>query len=265
MGDSAGDDPGPAASRASSIPEVVAELTSIVDWARVNRSRIGYFAAMYRTVTLRVSAAIGAGQFEDAERMRRLVVVFARRYLDAFEEFRQGRGCGAGWEVSLSGTRRWRPIIIQQLITGMNVHINLDLGIAAASVGPGAALASLEADFYTINDILGSMIDEFVQQVHSVSPWIGLLDRIGGRTDQLLIEFSIDKARDEAWRLARQLAAVDQSDWAPMVTARDDWTARFGQFLLSPGMMLSAGLLLIRLRESNRVTRVIDALAGEEP
>jgi hypothetical protein len=245
------------------IGEVVAELTAIVEQARVERSRIGYFAAMYRTVTLRVSAAIDAGEFEDPERMRRLVAVFARRYLDAFERFQGGRECGAGWEVSFRAVNRWRPIIVQQLLTGMNVHINLDLGVAAASIDPGPNLQSLHRDFLTINDILAGMIDGFLQQVHQVSPWIGMLDRIGGRTDQVVIEFSIDKARDEAWRLATVLVSMDETEWEPAITARDHWTARFGQVLLSPGRLLSVGLLLIRVRETNRVTRVIDTLSGE--
>ncbi len=252
----------PVPTPAHRIDELVGELTSIVDWARANRSRIGYFAAMYRTVTLRVSAAIDAGEFQDAERMRRLVAVFAQRYIDAFRLFSAGERCSAGWELSFQATSRWRPIIVQQLLTGMNVHINLDLGIAAATVDKGADIRSLEGDFFTINDILGSMIDGFLQQVHQVSPWIGFLDRIGGRTDQALIEFSIDKARDEAWKLANQLASAAESDWEPVIAARDRWTAEFGRFLLSPGWMLDVGLLLTRIRETNRVRRVIDALSG---
>jgi hypothetical protein len=253
----------PTRGRRDPIGEVLAELASIVDWARANRSRIGYFAAMYRMVTLRVNAAIDAGEFEDAERMRRLVEVFARRYLTAFDQFHTGRQCGAGWEVSFTATRRWRPIVIQQLLTGINVHINLDLGIAAASVAPGAELEALHRDFVTINDILGDMIDGFVQQVHRVSPWIGLLDRIGGRTDRVLIRFSIERARDEAWSLATRLASMDRTQWDPTVAVRDDWTAGFGRFLLAPGRMLGIGLLLVRFRETNRVGRVIDVLSGE--
>lgn len=258
-----GDEGDPDRGRQDPIGEVLAELTSIVDWARANRSRIGYFAAMYRTVTLRVNAAIDAGEFDDAERMRRLVEVFARRYLTAFEQFHAGRRCGAGWEVSFTATRRWRPIVIQQLLTGMNAHINLDLGIAAASVAAGAELEALHRDFVTINDILGGMIDGFVQQVQGVSPWIGVLDRIGGRTDRVLIRFSIERARDEAWSLATRLASTDRTRWDPTVAARDDWTAGFGRFLLAPGRMLGLGLLLVRVRETNRVVRVIDALSGE--
>jgi hypothetical protein len=255
-------DSGGSSTPAGPIDEVVARLTSIVDWARANRSRSGYFAAMYRKVTLSVKAAIDAGEFEDPERMTHMLVLFAQRYIDAFEQFRAGRRPTEAWEVSLSATRRRRPIVVQHLLTGMNAHINLDLGVAAATACPGAMLPPLQRDFNTINDILGSMIDGFVDDVSEVSPWTGLLGRLGGRGDDVLIEFSINRARDSAWTLATQLASIDGSEWDAPIAARDDWTAGFGEFLLSPGRMLSTTLLLIRVRETNNVTRVIDALAG---
>lgn len=241
----------------------MARLTSIVDWARTDRSRIGYFAAMYRKVTLWVKAAIEAGEFEDAERMTDLIVAFAQRYIDAVEQFHAGRRPTESWEVSLTAAGRRRPIIVQQLLTGMNAHINLDLGVAAATVCPGTKIRSLQRDFTTINDILGTMIDGFVDDVSEVSPWTGLLDRLGGRGNDVLVEFSIIRARDGAWTLATELASIDQSEWDAPIAARDSWTARFGSFLLSPGWMLTVGLLLIRLRETNNVTRVIDVLSGE--
>ncbi len=68
---------------AKSIDEIVVDLTEIVERARADKSRIGYFAAMYRKVTLAIKEAIDAGEFDDAERMSLLDVVFAQRYVDA--------------------------------------------------------------------------------------------------------------------------------------------------------------------------------------
>ena len=248
-------------SQATSIDEVVDDLTRIVVWARDNRSRIGYFAAMYRKVTLAIGEAIEAGDFENAERMSRLDVVFAQRYIDACAEFTAGVRPTDSWQIALAATRRRQPIIIQNLVTGMNAHINLDLGIAAASVAPGAEFAGLERDFETINDVLGRLVEGFADDIAEVSPWIGLLDRIGGRTDNALVNFSIQVARVEAWKLAGQLAPLSKSEWKPIVAARDKWTAGFGDFLLHPGWLLSIGLFAIRIRESSDVLRVIDVLS----
>ncbi len=243
-----------------SIDDIVVDLSKIVDWARDNRSRIGYFAAMYRKVTLAIKEAIEAGEFENAERMSRLDVVFAQRYIDACAEFTAGAQPTASWQIPLAATRRRRPIIMQHLVTAMNAHINLDLGIAAASVAPGSEFEGLEEDFKTINDILGRLVDGFADDIAQVSPWIGLLDRIGGRTDNALVNFSIQVARVEAWNLGGQLAPVPKSEWKPIDAARDKWTAGFGDFLLHPGWLLSIGLFAIRIRESNNILGVIDVL-----
>jgi hypothetical protein len=256
-----GDRPAPAPPPPTSINDAVDRLTTIVDWSRTNRRRVGYFAAMYRRVTIAVQAAIEAGEFEDDERMRRLVVLFAGRYIDAWESFVSDRPTTKAWDLSLRAADHWRPIVVQQLLTGMNAHINLDLGIAAAKVASGTDIGHLRHDFEKINDILASMVDGFVRDVSRVSPWIGLLDRIGGRTDQAMVRFSIDKARAGAWRLATELAGLPDSDWTPAIDARDDWSAGFGELLLSPGKMLPVGLFVIRMRESNDIVRVIDALA----
>ena len=151
---------------------------------------------------------------------------------------------------------------MQQLLTGMNAHINLDLGIAAATVAPGGDLDDLHADFDKINEVLARMTNRFVENVEAVSPWIKFLDRIGGRAEQHVIKFSIDVARDEAWRLASQLAPLPADEWPSVIGARDNWSAGFGRFVLRPGTFLPFGLFVIRLRETNDIVRVIDLLSG---
>ena len=67
---------------ATDIDGVIQQLDVIIDWAHRHKSRLGYFAALYRKVTLKVKEGISEGFFEDGERMERLDVVFANRYLD---------------------------------------------------------------------------------------------------------------------------------------------------------------------------------------
>jgi hypothetical protein len=88
--------------------------------------------------------------------------------------------------------------MLQRLLVGINAHINLDLGIAAAETAPGQALAGLRRDFDRINEIIASLITRVEHDIAGVSPWIGLLDRIGGRHDDVIVRFSIEVARTEA-------------------------------------------------------------------
>ena len=165
------------------IDEVLTELDQIILRARNERDRLGFFATLYRNVTIKVKEGIAAGLFEDGPRMEKLDVTFANRYLAALGSFRRGEPLSKCWLTSFQIAATWPPIILQHLLTGMNAHVNFDLGIAAQAVAPGSQLASLENDFNQINNILGSMIIKVRSDIEEVSPWIKLLDRYASQTE----------------------------------------------------------------------------------
>jgi len=211
---------------AQTLDEVIAELGEIVARAQREADRIGYFAALYRRVTIAVKAEIANGAFEDVPRIARLVVIFANRYLAALASFRKAEHASRCWVMAFDATRRRGPIILQQLLLGMNAHINLDLAIAAAEVAPGAAFPSLKNDFDRINAILGSLVDQVQDEVESLSPALGWLDRAGDA-----------------------------------IALRDAEVALLGLLVERPGWLIRLALLWIRVRESSNVRRNIEALA----
>lgn len=56
------------------IDDVIDELGNIIKWSEENNSRLGYFPALYRMVTIRVKEGIAAGELvgklRDADRTR---------------------------------------------------------------------------------------------------------------------------------------------------------------------------------------------------
>src|SRR5258708_29024904 len=82
------------------IDEVIAELNQIILRARNQRDRLGFFAALYRNVTIRVKAGITAGLFENGPRMEKLDVTFANGYLAALDAFRNGKPLRKCWLIS---------------------------------------------------------------------------------------------------------------------------------------------------------------------
>jgi hypothetical protein len=245
---------------ANTLDEVVAQLTSIVEHSRLQQSRLGYFAALYRLVTLKVQAGIAAGQFHDGARMEQFDAVFANRYLAAYESYRLGQPVSECWRVAFEAAESWRPIILQQLLLGMNAHINFDLGIAAATVAPGAQLPALQHDFNEINQILAGLINFVQAEIGSVSPWCWLLDHMGGRTDEAVVHFSMERARTHAWRVAQRLAALTTDQWPTEIARLDHRVTLLGKLIQQPGWALSSGLLVIRLRERNTPAQVIERL-----
>lgn len=248
---------------ATDIDGVLTELTRIVDRGERDDLRTGYFAALYREVTRRVKADLGTGRFADPARMERLDVVFANRYLEALARYRNGGSPTRSWEVALEATDRWSPLILQHLLVGMNAHINLDLGIAAADVAPEGALGDLEDDFGEINDILGRMIDGVQRRLEPVSPWVGVLDRVGGEADEVVSNFCLRKARRDAWSFAQALSEASSSRRAVLIEEKDRETARRAEHILDPGgLWLRPVLWAARLRESSDPTAVIRLLSG---
>lgn len=251
----------PAPGLARTIDEVIAQLDDII--ARSNRegSRLGYFAALYRKVTVKVKEGIAAGRFEDGPRMERLDVAFANRYLEALDQFRRGQQTTRCWLVSFRAAAAWRPIILQDLLLGMNAHINFDLGIAAAEIAPGDELPSLQYDFDEINNILAALVGQVESEINQVSPWINLLDHIDPKADTAIINFSMDKARASAWDLATTLAPLSPIQWKPHLDIRDLEMTALADLVWHPvGLIFKLGLLVIRSRESSDVARVINVL-----
>ena len=247
------------ASGIETVEQVLEALDAVIADALRAGSRVGYFAAIYRKVTAKVAEGITARFFDDGERMQRLDVAFATRYLEALGLYQHGGSPTRSWQLAFEAARGSRPIILQHLLVGINAHINLDLGIAAAETAPGTALPSLRRDFDRINEILAVLMGDIENDLAEISPWIGLLGRIGGHHDDEIVRFSIEVARSEAWRFATELAPLARRDWGGPIGARDSRAARLATVVLNPGV-LTAGLLVIRARESNDVRRNIEAL-----
>ncbi len=78
--------------------------------------------------------------------MEKLDVIFAKRYLDAFAAYGLKQTCSGSWQWAFDGCTNTNLTVIQQLLLGINTHINLDLAIAAAHTCPGNGINALEKD-----------------------------------------------------------------------------------------------------------------------
>lgn len=240
------------------IDKVITRLDEIIEAAIDEKDRIGYFAAMYQKVTRAVRDAIVDDQFDDGDRMARFDFVFAERFIAAYDTHRSGHQPTKSWGLAFAAASERRLLILQHLLIGMNAHINLDLGIAAAHVAPPGGIELLRPDFNKINDVLGDLVNGFQASVGSLSPWIDWLDRFAGGAEDELIRFSISHARDDAWRMAVVLTAPEANE-ARIIAERDAITSAIGNGIRRPGL-LAPVTLAIRVRESNDVAAVINQL-----
>lgn len=239
---------------AENIDDVVDGLAEIVRVAGHTGDRIGYFAALYRQVTVEVREAIRAGRFEDGPRMDRFDTLFGNRYFAAYDAWRRERGGPRCWQEAFGLLDDSDTIIVQHLVLGVNAHINLDLAIAAAQTSPGTAIHELRNDFLLINDILAEVVLAVQGTLGTLSPYLWLLDQFGGRTDERILDFSIRRSRQEAWHNAVVLADHADQDGADALDLR---AAVLARLIARPAGLIRPAIQLIKSAENDDAAAVI--------
>ena len=248
------------------IDEVVDAIQSIVDWSISASSRLGYFAALYKRITIAVRTALDEGAFENAARMERFDVAFASRYFDALNGYfhpDQFPHPTRSWRVTFDGSHRPEPIIVQHMLVGVNAHIDLDLGIVAHTISPGGQLASLRADFNTINAVLASQINDVVLRLNEISPALAELYAVLEENEIFLINEAVKTYRDSAWRFATILALQPAFARPLTIWARDRKVAEQGELIYDPpGLtgLIASIIRAIAARESRDVVGNIEVL-----
>jgi hypothetical protein len=247
------------------IDDVLRNVDQIIKWSIEAESHLGYFAVVYKRVTLAIREAITDGQFEDENRVARLDVVFAQRYFNALNAYfhpNEYPGLTLAWEVAFVGDLDGQAIILQHLMSAFNAHITFDLGMACFTIAPDS-LDTLENDFNRVNAVLCSQIPGIIDVLQRLSPelrWIRRLipDELGVFNRMLM------KLRQGAWLFAIYMALNPDNAIQKRVN-QAAWTAALGAWYLQP----PAGLTLFRAlvsavakHESHDVVANILALEG---
>jgi hypothetical protein len=255
----------------TTIDEVIAAIETIVAWSKQSQSRLGYFAALYKRITIAIRAAIAAGKFQNGPRMVRLDVTFASRYFAALNgHFHPGDypQPSHAWRVAFDGALHPEPIIVQHMLAGVNAHIDLDLGIAAEEVAPGLALPSLHDDFNTVNAVLAEQVSTVVDEIDDLSPVLSDIYDVLMRDEIDLIDDGLKIFRDAAWHFAEVLAAELPPLHPPTIMLRDLEVAKFGTLIFYPPPLLATIVAVIASRESRDIVHnieVLDAIASKAP
>jgi hypothetical protein len=240
------------------IDEVIARMDQIVAECKSKSSRIGYFAILYRQVTIRIKNGILNAEFEDNLRMEKLDVLFAKRFIEAYDTYQSGQKPTASWLHAFEATNSTKHLVLQHLLLGINSHINLDLGIAAVeTVGSGNILA-LQNDFNKINTVLAELVDGVKNNLGVMSPFFNTIIRFAKGKEEILVNFSIKVARDGAWRFAQKYQTAE--DKAYCIQKRDKAIALLAKGLTNPGIKLRLWVWLIGLAEWKSVPEIMDQL-----
>ena len=247
------------------IQDVVDAIDSVILWARGAESRLGYFAALYKRITIAVQTALADGAFEDPDRMEPFDVAFAQRYFDALNgHFHPGshRQPTRSWQLTFDAAQREDPIILAHMFGGVNAHIDLDLGIVVQQI-TGGQVAELGADYQTINAVLASQVAGTIERLNELSPALADVYAVLRDHEVFVVNEVIRGYRDSAWRFATRLALQPNILRPISIRLRDRKVAGQGAAIYDPPSLtgvLASAVRAVAARESRDVGHNIEVL-----
>ena len=245
---------------ANSISEVITCLDEVVQCSKMENSRMGYFAALYRAMTIAVQKGIAANKFEDPARMEKLDTIFANRYLNAWNCHRNQQACSLSWRTVFEASANNKLIVLQHLLLGINTHINLDLAIAAVETCRGYDIFLLQKDFEKINGIIGVLTEQAYNCLCRLWFPLRFLGKISGNPQDAVVSFSITKAREASWANAVALFHLQEEAYNRYVQVIDEGVARLAYKIISPGLYLNCLLTPVRYMENKNVSKNLEVL-----
>ena len=129
-------------------------------------------------MTTRIADSIDAHVFADGDRMNVFATEFASRYTRTWrQEIPRPRCWQATWDVADDGSL----LIVQQLLLGINAHVNYDLPQATAEVARETGdLGNVRNDFDAVNDVLAQMSGGVLGELDRLSHWTSTAAALGG-------------------------------------------------------------------------------------
>lgn len=244
---------------AQNIDEVIELLDEIIANSIQHNSRAGFFACLYRKMTIAVKNGIANGAFDDAARMEKLDVVFANRYLEAYFNYQQNKAITQSWKIAFDANKQ-ALTTIQHLLLGMNAHINLDLGISAAQISKGSDIHTLQSDFNKINDVIGSLINSVQTDLEDICFPMKFVRFIDNKSKDAVINFSMKIARDTAWANALAISIQPENAWNNYFLGLDKNIALVAHNITKPKFSESIILKLVQYFEPKNVAAIIASL-----
>lgn len=218
----------------------------------------GYLPAMYARVTARVERAAAAGQFGDADGMRRFAQAFASLYLVPRSGAAAPPACWrAAWDVAGDA----RLLIVQHLLLGINAHVNHDLPLVVVSLADEHGdLLGLGDDFDAVNTVLADTLPEVVRDLGAVSRWVNVAAARGG---DRVFHFSLQAARAQAWQAAERLHTLDAPGRREMTAELDRLVCVLAYLVTRPAKPFGWLVWLARRLEADDPRAVTRRLLGE--
>src|SRR5436189_5398060 len=142
-----------------SLEQVVARLAAIEAECLGRGDRRSIFATLYGLVSADIRARVRDGYFLDNDWAERYAVTFANMYFAAFDAADAGRPdeVPKAWRLCFDAAASGRTLALQDLLLGMNAHINNDLPLALVRISIDPDRDARRLDHLAVNAILAGV------------------------------------------------------------------------------------------------------------
>ena len=198
--------------------QVLMRMDSLLESWEAARDQRLIFLSCYQMMTSNVLTAIQEKSFEDGDWVRTLMEKFAEVYFIALDQYEKKIDPPKVWKIAFEAPNFPQLHVIQNLILGVNAHINYDLVFVLSEL-LGLEWQNLSAedrqmryrDHCHINDIIFQTINSVQDQViERFEPKFDLIDKLLGPMDEWLTSKIISSWRENVWEHA--VCLVDMVD-----------------------------------------------------
>ena len=231
--------------------DVIRSLTSLEQAFLARKDRRGIFATAYLNMTKEIASGVETATFHDSAWVAKYAISFANLYRVALLAYERGdiAAVPRPWLASFETSSKGKGLLIQDLLLAMNAHINHDLALALVEVSIDPKRAERREDHFAVNESVRHATDPVQEQVTALyAPTLRLLDLAFGRLDEEVANFSIEKARSNAWVSAVTLTnARDEAEAVEVRQSISDRASLVAKLILKPSLRARTLLLLQRL------------------
>ena len=199
----------------------VKRMQALISQWETEADQRAIFLSCYLMMTRNMKSALQQQEFNDAAWVNELLHHFANYYFTALDAYEQdAQQAPPVWKVAHDAARTAQVLPLQELLLGVNAHINYDLVLTLVDLlQPEWDNLSEEqrvsryTDHCHVNDVIGGTIDAVQDQVlEPAMPVMDLIDKLLGPLDEKLISHLISGWREQVWQNAVQLLQTREAE-----------------------------------------------------
>jgi hypothetical protein len=202
--------------------------------------RRAIFLTLYGVVSAEMRDRVRARAFADNEWVHRYAVAFANLYRTALEDYDAGRleAVPRSWRLCFDTARASTGLVLQDMLLGVNAHVNNDLPLALSSISIDPDRDARYRDHAAVNAVLGAVTERATTRLAALyAPGFTSMDECAGHIDEVLSLFSLQVARESAWEGAVSLtnarSTIERALVARLIASR---AAVMSRLLLAPSL-----------------------------